>query len=58
MVEKLRFVCLFFSEALALIVRYLDQIDKALNLFIRAQYSFDIRQSVESHNIPQGTESY
>ena len=25
---------------------------------MRAQYSFDIRQSVESHNMPQGTESY
>jgi hypothetical protein len=57
MVENLRIVCFVFFEALASIVRYLDRIDKALNLSMRAQYSFDIRQSVESRNIPQGTES-
>ena len=45
---------LIFFEALALRVRYLDQMDKALSLSMRVQYSLDIRRSVESHNMPQG----
>jgi hypothetical protein len=56
-VETLRIAYLFFFEALALRVRYLDRMDKVLSLSKYVRYSFDIRQSVESRNMPQGTES-
>ena len=60
MIKKLRIACLLVFkvvsfEALDERVRRSDQIDKALILSKHFQYSFDIRRSVESRNMPQGT---